>query len=177
MTVQWADPPPIGGPQDPRAVYMERLRLVMKQPGRWALVRSGSPSAMHQAAGALRLRQYNIPPGEWEFTVRTFRRGVHVGDMNVASIYARYMGDDDTAWRQYMQMRGIVDSAAEWNEEGDRACPRCGDKLVRQHGARRWPIYCDDCWVKVNPKWGRARLARGWKRWTGGGEEGVDDGS
>src|SRR5689334_17592231 len=97
MSAAWQDPPPIGGPQDPRSKWMEVLRPLMKEPGRWAIVKSGLPSTMNQAATTFRNRQVHIPPGEWEFTVRTFRRGVHVGDMNVAQVYARYIGP----WEPY----------------------------------------------------------------------------
>lgn len=161
MTVQWAEPPPIGGPQDPRSVYMERMRLIRERPGEWALIRSGSPSAMHQTAGKLRQRQYHIPPGQWEFRVRTFRRGVHVGDMNVANLYCRYLGEEEIV--PYQQSpHGVI------GENGQRVCPDCGADLVRRNKRGKYPLLCDECWAKVGGKWARMRIRRVGKRFQPG---------
>lgn len=101
MTVPvWAELPSIGGPQDPRSHYVEALRPLIAHPGRRAVIKSGTPSACNQTATNLRHGGAWTPEGHWEFAVRTFRRGVHVGDMNVARLYARYLGpvEDDEVW-------------------------------------------------------------------------------
>lgn len=154
MTVAWAEPPPIGGPQDPRAVWVERLRPLTKEPGRWALVKSGTPSAMNQTRTALQSRQWNVPPGRWEFTVRTFRRGVHVGDMNIANLYARYLGPGDNAPIGVAADRVLDD-------EGNRLCEDCGARLSHPGDkGGKWTRKCDLCWAKANPKWLRLRTRR-----------------
>lgn len=149
MSAAWADPPPIGGPQDPRAVWMERLRPLMAEPGRWAIIKSGLPSTCQQTATALRNRQWNVPPGGWEFTVRTFRRGVHVGDMNAAQLYARYLGPEDNAPIG-------VSPDRELDGEGYRICEDCKERLPHP-GVGKWPKKCDDCWKASDPKWFRRR--------------------
>lgn len=142
-------PPPIGGPQDPRAIWMERLRLVVERPGEWAEVYSGTPSAVHQAAGALRLRQYHIPPGGWDFTVRSFRRG-HLAlrreDHVVAVLYARYLGPDaDDA--VFSLSRAYTHAAdAVWDQYGRRICPVCErNPLKAANPPGSYPSMCDDC--------------------------------
>lgn len=152
MTTQWADPPPIGGPQSPTAVWVERLRPLMDSPGKWAVVKSGTPSAVNGAANQLRLRQRHLPPGQWEFTVRTFRRGVHVGDMNVAQLYARYLGPGD----EY-HIPGLLAGDAQYDDDGYRTCPECGDRLRRAFGRGPWPKRCSSCWRVVKSKWSRKK--------------------
>lgn len=160
---QWADPPPIGGPQDPRSVWMERLRPLVAHPGKWAVVKSGLPSTCNAIANQLRLRQRHVPPGEWEFTVRTFRRGVHVGDRSVGQIYARYIGPnlDGISW--------TVSAYAAWDDDGRRVCPDCGAVLPAP--AQRGGPYsrkCADCWTRIaeeekpsnQRKWARRLLNR-----------------
>ncbi len=149
MSVHWADPPPIGGPQDPRAKYVELLRPLLSQVGRWAVIKSGTPSAMNQTAMCLRNRTWHVPPGRWEFTVRTFRRGVHVGDLNVAQIYARYLGPGNNGY--------MVSDEAVFDEDGHRVCEECGARLSLHPNGGKWPRKCDLCWAKANPKWLRRR--------------------
>lgn len=164
----WADPPPIGGPQDPRAKYVEMLRPLMLEPGRWAVIKSGTPSSMNQTATKLRERIWNMPPGQWEFTVRTFRRGHHVGDMNVAQLYARFIGPDgDMFSRTWHGMSYRVRAGTVFDEWGYRICPDCGDRLVQSPRGGSWPKKCDACWVMVEThgtsqqrKWARNRKER-----------------
>jgi hypothetical protein len=124
----------------------------MKHPGRWAQVKTGLPSTVHQTANALRVRQWNIPPGEWEFTVRTFRRGVHVGDLNIASLYARYIGPDEV-------LPYTVAQDAQFDVDGYRVCPECNVRLQRPERGP-WPKKCDACWAKVKSKWARRRATK-----------------
>lgn len=121
------EPPPIGGPQDPRASWMERLRLVIERPNEWAEVYSGTPSACHQAAAKLRLRQYHVPPGGWDFTVRSFRRGHQAlkrEDYTLAVLYARYLGPDAEAFTNYTAAYTHAHDAV-WDQLGRRICPKC----------------------------------------------------
>lgn len=166
---KWSDPPPIGGPTDPRAKWVEVLRPLMLEPMRWAVIASGTPSSVNQLANALRTRQWNIPPGEWEFTVRTFRRGHHVGDMNVCQLYARFRGGQtDQTWSPegwhgltYKIRDGVV-----FDEWGYRVCPDCGDRLTLHAHGGSWPTKCDACWDRIEQtgtdnqrKWARRRRA------------------
>lgn len=145
------EPPPISGPQDPRAVWMERLRLLVERPGEWAEVYSNTPSACHQAANALRLRQYWIPPGGWDFTVRSFRRG-HLSyerDNHVrAVIYARYNGPDADAWSSATAAWNHGADAI-WDQYGRRLCPSCEKRPLilcnESPGSGSYPSMCDEC--------------------------------
>lgn len=139
MTITWQDPPPIAGPRHPQAIYIEILRRVLERPGEWALIRSGSVDAMHGAAQRLRLRQYHVPPGLWEFSVRSFRRGVHVGRGGTANLYARYLGDEAQHDSPYISQSAVFD------EEGRRVCPRCGTSLVKPSKLGPWPRFCETC--------------------------------
>ncbi len=141
-------PPPIGGPEDPRSVWMERLRYVTERPGEWAEVYSGTPSACHGARESLRLRRYWIPPGGWEFTVRSFRRG-HLSfsrtDHVVGVLYARFLGidaeDQPKRWTDDVN----VSPDALWDQCGRRICPVCERRpLENEHGGSL-PHACDPC--------------------------------
>lgn len=142
----WAEPPPIGGPQDPRSYWMERLRPLVEHPGRWAVIKSGLPSTINQAANMMRTRQVHIPPGEWEFTVRTFRRGVHVGDMSACQLYARFVREweEGEGFKPYPWSKDKM-----FNDAGERVCPDCGTPLRVPEGSGKWDDRCDDCWQKL----------------------------
>jgi hypothetical protein len=158
VSTSWVDEvPPIGGPLDPQAVYVERLRPLLAEPGRWAIIKSGTAASCHGAAQALRLRQYHVPLGQWEFTVRTFRRGVHIGRGGTANLYARYLGPDE----DYAPLSGYVARDALFDEQGRRICPSCEELLRRpkKHGGP-YPKMCDECWSKVDTKWGRKKAKR-----------------
>jgi hypothetical protein len=124
---------------------------------------SGLPSSMNSKANTLRMRQVNVPPGEWEFTVRTFRRGVHVGDMSAAQLYGRFLGPDEAGIilprvnpAPWHGLNGPSKNAV-WDEDGDRVCEECGEKLPRPEGSGSWARKCDPCWAFLNPKWYRRR--------------------
>lgn len=141
------EPPPLGGPQDPRAVWMDRLRLLVERPGEWAEVYSGTPGACHQAAAALRLRQYWIPPGGWDFTVRSFRRG-HLAFVRenyaVGVLYARYLGPDaDAATSWTAEYNHSADAV--WDQYGRRICPVCEKRPLILEGRGSYPHACDEC--------------------------------
>lgn len=140
-------PPPIGGPQDPRAVWMERLQLLTERPGEWAEVYSGTPSACHQAANALRLRQYWVPPGGWDFTVRTFRRGhlaIARDNHPRAVLYARFRGEDDYPWNNLTAAFNHSADAV-WDQHGRRVCPVCEREPLVLAGRGAYPSMCDRC--------------------------------
>lgn len=160
MTATWADPPPIGGPQDPRSVWMERLRPLVKHPGRWAIVKAGTASSCHQTANQLRLRQLHVPPGLWDFTVRTFQRGVH-GDRHAGQIYARFRGCPDDWEDQWVrEARGCAPSKdVAFDDEGRRVCPNCHVNVLHAP-AGAYPTRCDSCWEQINPEWLRERERR-----------------
>lgn len=168
MSTTWVDEvPPIGGPLDPQSTYVERLRPLVSNPGRWAIIKSGTPSNMAQTARALRLRQYHVPPGRWEFKVRSFRRGVHVGSSTTANLYARFLDND--GHKGPGVGIGYISKGAAYNESGHRVCPDCGTRLERPYventeGDRvhqgAWPAKCDDCWRKADTKWARKRAKK-----------------
>lgn len=138
-------PPPIGGPQDPRSIWFDRLAFLLERPGEWAEVYTGTPSGCHQAAGALRTRQYHVPPGDWDFTVRSFRRGhlaFHRDAHSMAAIYARYNGTDGGPPNRYAAWHLAADAV--WDTFGRRLCPVCErNALIRDAG--RYPLMCDKC--------------------------------
>jgi hypothetical protein len=141
MTIAWQEPAPRSGPEHPGARYVEVLRRVRTRPAEWALIKAGKPEAVYATATALKLRQWHVPPGDWEFTVREFRRGVHVGGSHrMAQLYARYMGGDPEF------PMGTVSVRARFTATGRRACTRCGKALVRKSNRGPWPVFCERCW-------------------------------
>lgn len=140
-------PPPLSGPQDPRAVWMQRLSLLVERPGEWAEVYSGTPAAVNQAAAKLRLRQYHIPPGGWDFTVRSFRR-THLAfrreEYVTAVLYARFLGPDEEAFSG--SAAAFTASDAVWDQYGRRICPVCErNPLVLTGPPGAYPSMCDEC--------------------------------
>lgn len=130
---------------------MERLRLLTERPGEWAEVYSGTPSACHQAANALRLRRYWVPPGGWDFTVRTFRRG-HLAFLRDshprAVLYARYLGPEIEPWKNLTEALNHSADAV-WDQYGRRICPVCEKRPLLPtnvgYGAGSYPSMCDHC--------------------------------
>lgn len=156
MNVRFVEsPPPIGGPQDPRSVWMSRLRPLVERPGEWAEVYSGTPSACHQAAQALRLRQYWIPPGAWEFTIRSYKRARE----STAVLYARYLADDGPLFRTRSEAYNHSEDAL-WDEQGRRICPMCERNPLIKEPIGSYPHACDSCsWAMAVPGIPHGRVA------------------
>lgn len=140
------NPPALGGPEDPRSLWFQRLALVAERPGEWAEVYSGTRSACHQAAQRLRLRRYHVPPGAWDFTVRSFRRGhlaLNRDSDSRAILYARYRGLDEDAFSEQAVDRHR--EGALWDQYGRRICPVCEHTPLPIPTAGPYVRMCEDC--------------------------------
>lgn len=140
------NPPALGGPEDPRSLWFQRLRLVAERPGEWAEVYSGTRSACHQAAQRLRLRRYHVPPGAWDFTVRSFRRGhlaLHRDSESRAILYARYRGLEEEAFSDAAVDRHR--QGAVWDQYGRRICPVCEREPLPIPDAGPYVRMCHGC--------------------------------
>lgn len=93
----WEEPPERYARRN--QVWMEALQALMKQPGKWARVRTWTedkPTAGQNAARSLRKGEYRIPPGDWTFVGAAYEGG--------SAVWARYDGPgepvtDLASWR------------------------------------------------------------------------------
>jgi hypothetical protein len=138
-------PPPIGGPDDPRTKYVEPLQRLIARPGQWAEIASGPYGAINALASALRARQYWVPPGGWNFSMRGHRRGTGTitGDKFArATLYARYLGPEDHTGDPYRPYRVVGDAL--FDQWGQRLCPECETNALINNGGK-YPSMCDPC--------------------------------
>jgi len=135
---------------------------LVERPGEWAEVYSGTPGGAHQAANALRLRQYWVPPGAWDFTVRSFRRGhgsISRDSQPMAVIYARYLGTDEPAFRNLTEALNHSKNAV-WDQHGRRLCPVCERRPLIKEPIGGYPSACDPCsWAMAVPGVPHGRVA------------------
>ena len=100
MSIVWEDPPFAGVGQ--RTNWVEVLEPLMQSPGRWARVAEKDlPGTANSLANAMRRgaqegraknNYVNVPPGQWEFVMRTVYDEANEPHYYV---YARYLGEEE----------------------------------------------------------------------------------